>query len=91
MEGLRYFLPLREGQTYIVFPHPHRQASMRNLAASDRRFDRKLTPVCVHPSFEYFLDCALPRRVEDAQDIPARTVSRLVITLGRRNKARSPD
>jgi transposase len=26
---------------------------MRNLAATDRRFDRKLTPVCVHPSFEY--------------------------------------
>ena len=62
MEGLRYFLPLREGQTYIVFPHPHRQASMRNLAASDRRFDRKLTPVCVHPSFEYLAKSESPKR-----------------------------
>ena len=26
---------------------------MGNLAATDRLFDRKLTPVCVHPSIEY--------------------------------------
>jgi len=47
--GTSRHLPSAEGQTTGELPHPHRQASMRNLAASDRRFERKLTPVCVPP------------------------------------------
>ena len=47
--GVRLHLPSVQGQTPEELPHPHRQASMKNLAACDRRFDRKLTPVCVPP------------------------------------------
>ncbi len=48
--GLWLHLPSVQGQTPEELPHPHRQASMRNLAADDRRFDRKLTPVCPTPA-----------------------------------------
>jgi hypothetical protein len=47
--GVRLHLPSVQGQTPEELPHPHHQASMRNLAACDRRFDCKLTPVCVPP------------------------------------------
>ena len=55
--GLWLHLPFAQGQTPEELPHPHRQASMRNLAAGDRRFDCKLTPVCVHPSIVILILC----------------------------------
>lgn len=39
-----------ERQTSKESPHPHRQASMRNLAATTADLKRKLTPVCCTPA-----------------------------------------
>jgi hypothetical protein len=47
--GLERHLPSAEGQTRSELPHPHHPASMKNLAACDRRLDHKLTPVGVPP------------------------------------------
>ncbi len=49
VEGPKGVSALYRGTDLSRTPPPIPPASMKNLAASDRRFDRKLTPVCVPP------------------------------------------